>query len=176
MSITMRRLDLLGLAGLLPDLIALLRDAVESGASIGFVQPVNTAELLHYWLSVIDEVRGHAKIVLVSEDQEGLVGSVQMTLEKRANGNHRAEVQKLMVHRQARRQGIAQQLMVKIEEIAREEKRSLLILDTRSSDAAEQLYLKLGYLHVGTIPQYARNPEDGALEATVFMYKILEDA
>jgi ribosomal protein S18 acetylase RimI-like enzyme len=81
-------------------------------------------------------------------------------------------VQRVLVHRSARRQGIAEQLMHRLEEIARERGRSLLVLDTREGDAAERLYEKLGYTVAGVIPGYARSA-DGSLDASVFYYKQL---
>jgi hypothetical protein len=59
-----------------------------------------------------------------------------------------------------------------LEGCAIQNNRSLLFLDTREGDPAEALYLKLGYVKAGAIPQYVRNP-DGSLHATVVYYKIL---
>lgn len=94
-----------------------------------------------------------------------------MGLESRENGNHRAEVQKLMVHPEARRQGIARQLMEALDTAAREANRSLLVLDVRKGDPAETLYQKMRYTHVGDIPDYARS--ETGLDATSFYYKLL---
>jgi GNAT superfamily N-acetyltransferase len=47
------------------------------------------------------------------------------------NASHRAEVQKLLVLRSWRRQGIGLALMTAIEQAARQTGRSLLVLDTR---------------------------------------------
>jgi ribosomal protein S18 acetylase RimI-like enzyme len=79
---------------------------------------------------------------------------------------------KRLVHRSVRRQGIAERLMQKVEQLAREQARSLLVLDTRQGDPAELLYQKLGYTVAGVIPGYARSP-NGELDATVFYYKRL---
>jgi ribosomal protein S18 acetylase RimI-like enzyme len=89
------------------------------------------------------------------------------------NQRHRAEVAKLLVHPDARRRGIARDLMAAIEEIARQEGRTLLTLDTRTGDAAEPLYRDMGYRTAGVIPGYARGPHGRELEATTFMYKVL---
>jgi ribosomal protein S18 acetylase RimI-like enzyme len=78
----------------------------------------------------------------------------------------------LLVHSQARRQGIGQALMQAAEQIAREQHRSLLVLDTRVGDHGEILYRKLGFVVAGIIPNYVRN-KHGAYEGTVMMYKIL---
>ncbi|MEX0633164.1 GNAT family N-acetyltransferase [Serratia ureilytica] len=57
------------------------------------------------------------------------VGTVQLLLAMPDNGRHRAEVAKLMVHPQARRQGVAQ-LMQEVQALAARHRRSLLVLDT----------------------------------------------
>ncbi len=59
-----------------------------------------------------------------------------------------------------------------VEQIARERERTLLVLDTRQGDSAEQLYRTLGYCEVGVIPAYARNV-NGKLDSTVIFYKTL---
>jgi len=76
--------------------------------------------------------------------QASLAELVQLALATQPNAQHRAEVQKLMVHTRARRQGIGQALMTAVEVIARAAGRTLLVLDTRRGDGSEQLYLKDG--------------------------------
>lgn len=152
----------------------LLRDAVEHGASIGFTLPLTEPETAAYWTEVAAAVAAGRKRVFAALDaQGGLLGSVQLALEMRSNGRHRAEVQKLLVFHAARRRGIGAALMRRLEEAAREEGRSLLFLDTSVGAAgAEQLYRKLGYAFVGNIPDYAANP-DGSLAANAIFYKRL---
>jgi hypothetical protein len=169
-----RPLDLLDMAFGLPDLIHLLREVVADGASIGFVLPLSHQEALQYWLGIMDDLRHKTRLILGAYQEEKLVGSVQLGLEKRANSQHRAEVQKLLVHPSARRQGIGRQLMIALEAQARAAERFLLVLDTRSGDPASQLYTQLGYITVGSIPGYARDPDSATLSATVIMYKQLE--
>src|SRR5579859_4782031 len=90
----------------LPELIGLLQDAVASGASIGFLAPMSDGEAEEYWRHVIDNVAGGACLLLVAHKANAVVGAVQLALETRPNGRHRAEVQKLIVLQQERRQGI----------------------------------------------------------------------
>jgi ribosomal protein S18 acetylase RimI-like enzyme len=87
------------------------------------------------------------------------------------NQPHRADIAKLLVSPRARRGGIGQKLMTAIEQAARDERRTVLVLDTASSDA-ERLYERLGWQRVGVIPEYALMP-DGELCATTFFYKHL---
>ena len=101
-----------------------------------------------------------------------MVGSVQLYLEGRPNGNHRGEVNKLLVLTRARRRGVATALMLALHEAATAAGRSLLVLDTVHGDHAERLYRGLGYAPVGVIPNYARNC-NGGFDPTLYMYKEL---
>jgi ribosomal protein S18 acetylase RimI-like enzyme len=159
----------------LPQLVALLHDAVESGASIGFLPPLSAEEARTYWERMLRDVDAGSRVMLVARAGERVVGSVQLALETRPNGSHRAEVQKLMVHTTARRSGIGRTLMLSLEDTARHLGRTLLVLDTRAGDAAERLYAKLGYVLAGRIPRYACNA-DGSLDATAIYYRELPRA
>lgn len=104
---------------MLPQLAALLQDAVHNGASIGFMRPLATDVAERYWQDVLHEVAQGSRILLTTQRDGGVVGSVQLGLCTRQNGLHRAEVQKLFVHTQWRRHGIGRALMVAIEQEAR---------------------------------------------------------
>ncbi len=158
---------------LLPNLADLLQDAVASGASIGFLQPLTHEDAVSYWQEVVSALKSPHRILLVAEIDNTIVGTVQLDLASRPNGSHRAEVAKLMVLTSYRGQGIGQALMNAIEHEAKLARRTTLILDTREGDPSERLYSKLGYTRAGTIPEYARST-DGNLHTTVFMYKLLE--
>ena len=62
--------------------------------------------------------------------------------------------------------------MREIEQIARSEGRTLLMLDTIAGSEAEPLYEKLGWTRAAQIPRYAGMP-DGALRPTVIFYREL---
>ena len=150
----------------------LLMDAVASGASIGFMPPLTKSEALDYWRSVVAAMRVGSRILLVAADGDLIQGSVQIGLEMRANGNHRAEGMKLFVHRRARRHGLARALMAEVESMARYMGRTLLLMDTRTGGEAEQMCEALSYIKFGEVPDYARSA-DGRLHATSFFYKQL---
>lgn len=157
----------------MPGLVEVLRDAVAGGASVGFLPPLGADEARAYWEGVIGALREGSRVLLVARRPgEAIVGTVQLDLAMRANGRHRAEVSKLMVHTTAQRRGLARTLMLALEDAARQLGRTTLVLDTREGDPSELLYQKLGYQRVGTIPQYARSA-DGTLAGTVFYYKLL---
>jgi ribosomal protein S18 acetylase RimI-like enzyme len=157
---------------LVSPLSQLLWDAVDSGASVGFLPPVDPVETLAYWDSVRLAIAEGSRILLVTIIDGNMMGTIQLDLATRPNAKHRAEVCKLMVHRSARRQGYGRALMQQAEAIALEEGRTLLVLDTRKGDPSEVLYRSAGYTHAGEIPQYARSAS-GTLDATVFYYKLL---
>ena len=156
----------------LPDLIHLLQDTVSGGASIGFLPPLSTEDAQHYWCTVFEEVRNHTCVLLAAREAVQIVGSVQLAFAMKPNAQHRAEVQKLFVLSSQRRRGIGRALMHMVEQVARDCGRTLLVLDTRQGDSAEQLYRTLGYREAGVIPAYARSAS-GTLESTVIFYKTL---
>ncbi|HVJ54981.1 MAG TPA: GNAT family N-acetyltransferase [Aliidongia sp.] len=156
-----------------PDLAETLRACVLAGASIGFILPFPFEAAADFWRSLIPAVRTGDRRLLVARLDERIVGTVQVVLSMPANGRHRAEIAKMLVHPSARRRGIARALMMRAEETARQAARSLLVLDTRTGDKAEPLYRSLGFALVGVVPAYARSIE-GVLESTSVMYKLLE--
>jgi acetyltransferase len=155
------------------DLTLVLRDAIASGVSLGFVTPLDESTVRHYWQDVMAQIEAGSRILLVARAEDGtLVGSAQLNLATTPNSRHRAEVQKVCVLRSARGQGIATQLMRAIEAAAQAAGRTLLVLDTRKGGIAEGLYRKLGYIEGGVIPGYARTV-DGTLVAEAFFYRTL---
>ncbi len=160
------------MAPLREELIELLQDAVDSGASVGFLPPISREDAAEYWHSVEKELRARSLVLLAVKDEEGIIGSVQLELTKKPNARHRAEVKKLLVHRRARRKGLGRALMKAVEAQSVALGRTLIVLDTRKGDAAEQLYLSMGYTRVGEIPHYARSA-NGDLTSTVFFYREL---
>ena len=171
--LTIDRLSAEQAAGALGALAELLRDTVASGASVGFLPPLAEDEARAYWQDVVAAIGAGSRVLLVARQDGRIVGSVQLDLPAKANARHRAEVQKLMVHTRARGQGIGRQLMRAVEDAARRERRTLLVLDTRQGDVAERLYASHGYTYAGEIPHYAQSA-DGTLHTTVLFYRLLE--
>ena len=168
--IAIREFQAMEAEGRAADLSELLIDAVDSGASIGFMPPLSVADALPYWRSVIAALREGSRLLLVAEHDGLIQGAVQLGLEMRANGNHRAEAMKLFVHRRARRQGLARGLMTEVETFAQRIGRTLLVMDTRKGGEAEKLCESLGYVRYGEVPGYARSG-DGELHNTVFFFR-----
>lgn len=147
----------------------LLTHVVEDGASIGFLPPLSAGEARAYW----ETVGGPEIVLFAAYIDDRLVGSVQLHLCGKPNGGHRAEIAKLMTDPDYRRRGIGRRLMQQAEAHAASWGRSLLVLDTREGDPSNALYLSLGYVRAGSIPDYARSA-DGTLAATVLYYKRLD--
>jgi acetyltransferase len=156
----------------LRDLAALLRDAVESGASLGFMLPVRDAEMADFWREVFEDATAGKRIVLAARDSGRIVGTAQLELAGRPNSRHRAELQKLLVLRSHRGRGLGAALINAAESAARADQRTLIILDTSTSGNAINLYVRCGYTRAGVIPRYARDP-DGPLIDTAIYYKEL---
>jgi ribosomal protein S18 acetylase RimI-like enzyme len=156
----------------LADLHALLRDAVEGGASVGFMIPLPAEEVTDFWSGVLADAAAGKRLVLVTRVDGRIVGSVQLELAGRPNSRHRCELQKLLVQRHARGQGLGTALLQAAEQTARSHGRSLIVLDTSSSGNAVALYERCGYKRAGLIPRYANDP-DGPLIDTIIYYREL---
>jgi hypothetical protein len=154
------------------ELGALLHACVTAGASIGFVLPFTAGDSEAFWSNkVLPAVQGGGRVLWVARNGGRIVGSVQLGYDTPPNQPHRAEVSKLLVHPDCRRQGIARALMAELERAAGRLGRSLLTLDTRTGDMAEPLYASLGYRTAGMIPGYCRDPFADRLDSTTIMYK-----
>jgi GNAT superfamily N-acetyltransferase len=171
MTISVRRLHSVT-APQIEALANVLMDCVEGGASVGFMHPLSAARARAFWSRIAQEVAAGARALMVAVDEdEELVGTVQLVLDQPENQPHRADVSKMLVTRTARRRGAGAALMTAAEEVARESGKSLLVLDTASADA-ERLYARQGWQLCGVVPDFALLPE-GGLCATTFFYRKL---
>jgi ribosomal protein S18 acetylase RimI-like enzyme len=157
------------------DMLAeILHAVVHHGASVNFFLPFSIDDARSFWAGkILPQVRTGTRRVLLARVDGRIVGTVQMDLDTPSNQPHRALVEKVLVHPEAQRRGIARALMLALEELARTEGRTLLTLDTVTNSAAQSLYQSLGYTTVGMIPGYARGALTPELESTTIMYKKL---
>lgn len=153
-------------------LTEVLRGCVADGASVGFIDAGDRAAMERFWQDKIFSLASGDNQLLVAWQQGVIVATVMVGFSAMPNGRHRAEISKLLVHPDARRQGIARRLMQQAEQLAVEQGKTLLVLDTRSGDVATDLYLSLDWQIAGSIPLYAESTE-GALDATTVMYKVV---
>jgi GNAT superfamily N-acetyltransferase len=154
-------------------LAAVTIDCVEGGASVGFMNPLSRDRAMSFWRWTAHRVASGERAILVAEDEQGICGTVQLIMALPENQPHRADLTKLLVHRRARRQGVGTALMRAVEGVARENGKSLLLLDAVTDGDAARLYEKLGWVRVGDVPNFALMP-DGARCSTTFYYRLLE--
>jgi GNAT superfamily N-acetyltransferase len=149
-------------------LAGVLQDCVAGGASVSYMSPFSHEQARAAFDGFAAEAERGRRLVLAAFAEGELVGTVQVILSVPPNQPHRGEIAKLLVHRRARRRGIAQRLMDHAESEARAEGKSLLVLDTVTGDGAESLYGKLGWTQVGVIPRYALYPDGRPCDTTIF--------
>ena len=155
------------------ELVDLLVDSVEGGASVNFVWPMTRAKAEAWWAGALASHARGERVILTAEATARLDGTVQIILAPQENQAFRADIAKLMVHRRARRQGLGTQLMHAAEAEARRIGRTLLTLDAEAASAAAQLYARLGWIKYGQIPAYATSADNRTRDTVSFFYKVL---
>src|SRR5258708_34709307 len=83
----------------LPELAALLQDAVNGGAAVGFLPPLLLAEAEAYWREVVSAVGGAGRILLIAVQDGGPLGRGEMGPAGRSNWGHRGAGKREVVHR-----------------------------------------------------------------------------
>jgi GNAT superfamily N-acetyltransferase len=151
-----------------------LVDCVQGGASVSFMSPLPIDKAATFWRGIAGQLAEGRRALFVAEDDQGVVGTVQLVFDLPENQPHRADLSKMLVHRRARRRGVGEALLRAAEELARENAKWLLVLDTASADA-ERLYARAGWIRVGVVPGFALWPEGGLCDTT-FFYRRLEPA
>lgn len=154
-------------------LIDLLVDAVEGGASVNFVWPMTREKSASWWSGALQSHARGERVILVAEEGESLLGSVQLIFAGQENQAHRADIGKLLVHRSARRNGLGTALMQAAEAEAVRHGRTLLTLDTEAGSSGDRLYERLGWTRFGVIPGYAMTADGSHPADCAFFYKAL---
>jgi GNAT superfamily N-acetyltransferase len=167
-GIEIRRLEGSDLDAQLDGLAEVLADCVAGGASVSYLAPFSHAQARAAFEGFAAEVEQGRRLLLAAFAEGRPVGTVQVILALPPNQPHRAEIAKLLVHRSARRRGIAQLLMEQAESEARAEGKTLLVLDTVTGDNGERLYARLGWTRAGVIPGFALFPDGRPCDTTIF--------
>jgi GNAT superfamily N-acetyltransferase len=154
-------------------LVALLADAVDDNASVGYVLPHAHDRYAAAWDAWIGDVERDGRIVLAALAGDDVAGCVHLAPCPKPNQPHRADVQKLLVHRRHRQRGLGRALMRAVEVRALSLGRTLLLLDTRTASPAESLYRREGWTPFGIVPGFALDP-DGTPADCTFFWKRLE--
>lgn len=149
-------------------LAGVLADCVAGGASVGYLTPFSRDDARAAFEGFVEDAeRGRRAILAAFLDGE-LVGTVQVVLALPPNQPHRGEIAKLLVHRSARKRGLAARLMDAAEAAARAEGKTLLVLDAVTGGDAERLYERLGWTKVGVVPGFALFPDGRPCDTTYF--------
>lgn len=159
----------------LPALVEMLIQSVRDGALVGFVWPLTEDRAHQFWQSAIRSAGQAERLLVGALIDNRLVGTVQLYLSPEPNAPHRAEVYKLLVHRDFQRRGIGAALMREVEHQARRHRRSLLLLDTVQGGASERLYRRLDWREIGVVPHHFNDPY-GVPKASVYFMKHLDMA
>jgi GNAT superfamily N-acetyltransferase len=149
-------------------LAEVLADCVAGGASVGYMAPFSHEDARAAFEGFARDAEQGRRIILGAFLDGNLVGTAQLVLAVPPNQPHRADVARVLVHRSARRRGIAQQLMEQLEREARAEGKTLLVLDAVTGGDAARLYERTGWNMVGVIPNYALYPDGRPCDTTVF--------
>lgn len=166
------RLDADQVLDRLDALAELMVDTVDGGASIGFLAPLDHAVATAWWKERAAGVAAGVLAVWAAHDGERVVGTVGLAFPDKPNSRHRAELVKLMVHREARGRGLGRRLLATAESAAAGTGITLLHLDTETDSPAERLYTSAGWTRAGVIPDYAGDPA-GVLQPTTIYFKQL---
>lgn len=149
-----------------------LIDCVAGGASVSFMHPMTRDKAEAFWRGAAASAARGERIVIAACDGERIVGTVTLIVHQPENQPHRADVAKMLVHRDARQQGTGAALLAHAEQTARRAKKTLLVLDTVTGSAAERLYARMGWQRCGEIPDYALWPDGRPCPTTIY-YKAL---
>ena len=170
--VTIRRVDPDDAPALAEPLASLLIECVDGGASVGFMAPLSQARALEFWRGVLASVQRGERILLVAQQGERIVGTVQLITALPDNQPHRGDVAKMLVATSVRRGGIARRLLLAAEDAARAAGKHVLVLDAVTDGPAARLYASAGWQRVGEIPKFALMP-DGPFCSTTYFHRQL---
>lgn len=153
-------------------LAALLVDTVAQGGSVSFMHPLALDDAQAFWDASLAQAARGVRFVLGAFDGGTLVGTVTLHCDCPPNQPHRGEIAKMMTAASHRGRGVGSALLREAEQIARQQGRTLLVLDTAVDEGATGFYEKLGYTLAGMIPDFALKPH-GGLTGTNIFYKYL---
>lgn len=151
------------------ELATLFQTVVADGASMNYLHPMSDESAMSYWNTVLSE---HVRLFIGLIDGQ-IAGTVQLHYSDKENGQHRAEIAKLMTCTKARRQGVARKLLQYAEQAAKQDGKTLLLLDTEKEGPANRLYQSEGYVLFGEVPDFAQDAF-GSYLAGNFYYKTIK--
>ena len=154
----------------------LLIEAVANGGSVSFMHPLSREMADKFWENALAAAARGDRIILGAFDGDLLVGTLTLVLDVSQNQPHRAELVKMITRISHRGRGVATALLRKIEQIAVERGRWLLVLDTASDGGAAPLYESVGFQLAGEIPDYAFKPQGGLTGTKIYWKRLAATA
>ncbi|SDC65290.1 hypothetical protein SAMN05421663_103251 [Terribacillus halophilus] len=151
------------------ELASLFQSVVAAGASMNYLHPMTDETAMNYWNSVLSQ---QVRLFIGLIDSQ-IAGTVQLHYSDKENGQHRAEIAKLMTSLKARRKGVARKLLQHAEQAAKADGKTLLLLDTEKEGPANKLYQSEGYVLFGEVPDFAQDAF-GTYLAGNFYYKLIK--
>jgi GNAT superfamily N-acetyltransferase len=155
MTVTIRIANFQEFADAIPRLAEILIDAVSSGAGVSFIVPPTQEEAERFWKNLSRAIGAGEIFCFLAEVDDEVAGVVLLMRATAQNQPHRADIAKLLVHRNSRRQGIGSKLMTAAEAHARHIGLKLITFDAVAHGAVEEFYKDLGFVVAGYYPKYA---------------------
>lgn len=125
---------------LIPQIAQIHADCITNDGQLAFfLPPLHLPKMIDYWLKLAEQVeQGEAALILQFapenasiENHQGheseVAGYVCLMMGYAETGPFRGNVVKLMVSPKFRKMGVARRVMMKLEEVAREKHRELLV-------------------------------------------------
>ena len=155
----------------LDGLAGVLYDCVAGGASVSYMAPFTHEQARGAFEAFAAEVEQGGRLFLAAfPTASGRHGPGGPRLPP--NQPHRAEIAKLLVHRSARRQGIAAASHGARRDGGGGGGQDAPRAGHRDRRRAERLYARLGWTRVGVIPGYALYPDGRPCATTVFWKRV----
>jgi len=145
---------------------------VATGASVSFLDPLPIEQARAFWKRRAADVARGTRVLIGAWLDGALVGTVTLDFDLPQNQPHRAELQKMLVHPDARRRGVGRALIAAGEAETLKAGRRLVTFDSDAAGLGPPLYRAAGYQEAGIIPGYALFA-DGRPCDTIFFYKAL---
>jgi GNAT superfamily N-acetyltransferase len=152
----------------LDQLADVLMDCVDGGAAVGFARPLVREDAVAFYEKVGQAVARDEAVLVAARMKGRIVGSVQLDLVAARAEPQRAEVTKLLVHRDARHHGIGTYLLQCAEDEARQRGKTQLFLKTVAGSDADRLCRANGWICAGIIPGQAAMPDGTFADAAFF--------
>jgi ribosomal protein S18 acetylase RimI-like enzyme len=150
----------------------LLCDAVNGGASVGFIPPLDRETAWAHWIEVSRRIAAGGVHLLVAEQGNEMVGAVQVIEAPLPDARHRAEITQWMVRALYRQRGYGRRLLTQAQVLAQSRGRNTLTMYTLAGDRSERLLLACGWTLCGEVVDHARGAEGRRLTGHLFQLQM----